>query len=86
MNHTQQSTKNSNFGQSRDRRCNLSAGGVRLYKAPANVTNFGLPKTRYVVPEVIITKNCRLHNQLFACNDSCGQRVTTIYCGPVYKF
>ena len=40
----------------------------------------------HIVPEVIITKNCRLHNQLFACNDFCGQRATTIYCGPAYKF
>jgi hypothetical protein len=38
------------------------------------------------VPKVIITKICRLHNQLFACNDFCGQRATTIYCGPAYKF
>ena len=38
------------------------------------------------VPKVIITKNCRLHNQLFACNDFFGQRATTIYCGPAYKF
>jgi hypothetical protein len=51
MNHTQQSTDNSNIGQSRDRRCNLSARRVRLHKASTNVINFGLPKTRYVVPE-----------------------------------
>ena len=38
------------------------------------------------VPKVIIPENCRLHNKLFACNDFCGQRATTIYCGLAYKF
>ena len=40
----------------------------------------------YFVPKVTITKNCRLHNKLFAYNDFYGQRATTIYCDPVYKF
>ena len=35
--------------------------------------------------KVIITKNCRLKNQLFVCNDFCGQRATTIYCGCAGK-
>jgi len=54
MNHTQKSTKNSNFGQSRDRQYNLRARGVRLHKASANVTNFGLPKSGGFVPASLI--------------------------------
>jgi len=50
MIHNQQSMRNSNFGQNRDRQRNLNAREVRLYKASANITKFGLPKTRYVVP------------------------------------
>jgi len=52
MNHTQQSTKNSNLGQSRDRWRNLSDRGVRLHKASANVTNLGLPKTIYILHRI----------------------------------
>ena len=36
---------------------------------------------RFPAPE--IKERCRLHNQLFIGNDLCGQKTTTIYCGPL---
>jgi hypothetical protein len=56
MNHTQQSTKNSNFGESKDRRRDLIERGVRLHKASGKVTNFGLPKSVCCVPAPTVSE------------------------------
>jgi hypothetical protein len=53
MIHTQQSTKNLNFSQSRNRDlwCNRSARGVRLHKSSASKTNSSLPKSKGFLPD-----------------------------------
>lgn len=58
-----------------------SSQNFQLYISSANVTNYGLPKIRYVVPKSEMSENCRLHIKIFTGNDYCGHRAATIYCG-----
>ena len=46
---------------------------TRLYNASGKLMNFGLPKTRDVVPESEIRDNCGLHNNVLTGKDLCDQ-------------
>jgi hypothetical protein len=67
MNHTQQSTRNSNFGQFRNDWCTLTRRGAWLCNASPNRTNYGLPKKCDVGPQEIIDriqKGCALDKRI----------------------
>ena len=64
----------------------LSARVLELYNTYANLQFFARTEIVGFVPKFKIQENCRLHNKIFMDNDFCGQRATTIYCGPAYKF